>query len=161
MTAIVRPALIAGCLILQIGCGWQSDAATRFADCVEGVVKAPPRDGSAARAGCDLGMPGSYVVVLHPEGALREQEVVSAGFPQALLPELRGLRLGQNPAIYVIATGPDVSGLGSERSTRSSWTTAQMHFVQIDTLMVLARNGQPVSIDVGGPPERRVIEAIY
>ena len=58
-------------------------------------------------------MPGSYLVVLHPEGALREEQLVSAGLQQALLPELQELRLGTNPAIYVIATDPGVSGTGA------------------------------------------------
>jgi hypothetical protein len=156
-----RPAVVAGCLILQLGCSWLSDPAVRLAYCVEGAVKEQPRDGAATQASCDLEMPGSYLVVLHPEGALREEQVVSAGLPMALLPELRVLRLGNNPAIYVIATDPGVSGTGSARSTRSSWTTYQMNFVQIDKLMVLTKTTQPVRVDVGGSPERRVIEAVH
>ena len=106
-------------------------------------------------------MAGSYLVVLHPEGPLREEQAVSEGFPQALLPELRELRLGTNPAIYVIATDPSVSGTGSSRSILSSWTTYQMRSAQIDKLIVLAKNTQPIRVDVGGSPERRVIEAVH
>jgi hypothetical protein len=106
-------------------------------------------------------MPGSYLAVLHPEGALREEQLVSAGLPPALLPELRGLRLGNEPALYVIATDPGVSGTGASRSILSSWTTYQMHFVQSDKVMVLAKTTQPVNVDLGGSPERRAIQAIH
>lgn len=148
-------------MILQLGCSWLSDPAVRLAYCVEAAAREQPRDGAATQVSCDLRMPGSYLVVLHPDGALREEQVVSEGFPQALLPELRVLRLGNNPAIYVIATDPSVSGTGSSRSILSSWTTYQMHSAQIDKLMVLAKNTQPVRVDVGGSPERRVIEAVH
>lgn len=158
---MTRPAVVAGCLILQLGCSWLSDPAVRLAYCVEEAVKEQPREGAATQASCDLKMRGSYLVVLHPEGALRDEQVVSAGLPQALLPELRVLRLGNNPAIYVIATDPGVSGEGAARSTRSSRTTYQNNFVQIDRLMVLAKTTQPVRVDLGGPPERRVIEGVH
>ena len=151
--------MVAGCLMLQLGCTRLSDPAVRLAYCLEAAVKEQPRDGLATQASCDLKMPGSYLVVLHPEGALREAQVISAGLPQALLPELRGLRSGVNPAIYVIGTDPGVSG-NTSRSTRSSWTTYQMNFVQIDKVMVLTKTTPSVRVDVGGSPGRRVIEAI-
>ena len=52
-------------------------------------------------------------------------------------------------------------GQGASRSILSSWTTYQMRSAQIDKLMVLAKTTQPVRIDVGGSPERRVIEAVH
>jgi hypothetical protein len=156
-----RRAVVAICLMLQPGCDWLSDPAVRLAYCVERAAREHPRDGTATHVSCDLKMPGSYVVVLHPEGALRDQRLVSAGLPQALLPELGVLRLGEQPAIYVIATDPGVSGTGSSRSIRSSWTTYQMKFVLIDSLMVLAKTTQPVRVDIAGPAERPVIEGVH
>jgi hypothetical protein len=156
-----KPAVFAGCLILQLGCSAMSDPAVRFAYCLEEAVKEPMRDGAATQASCDLKKSGSYLVVLQPEGALRDEQLVSAGVPQSLLPELREMRFSDNAAIFVIATDPGVSGFGASRSIKSSWTTYQMRFVQIDKLMVLAKTTQPVSVDIGGSPERRVIEAIH
>jgi hypothetical protein len=153
--------VIVGWLSLQVACSWQADPAIRLADCVEEAVKEQTPDSAAILASCDLEMAGNYLLVLHPEGPLREEEVVSAGFPRDLLPELRVLKLGTNPGIYVIATDPGVTGTGADRSPRSSWTTSQMHFVQIDRLMVLAKTSQPVRVDLGGSSERRVIEAIH
>ena len=158
---MTRRAVVAICLMLQLGCGWLSDAAVRFAYCVEEAAKEHSRNGAATQANCDLKMPGSYLVVLHPAGALREEQLASAGLPQALLPELRVLRLGEQPAIYVIATDPGVSGVGTARSFLSSRTTYQMNFVQIDRVMVLAKTTQPVRINVGGPAERPVIEGLH
>lgn len=158
---MTRSAVVAGCLILQLGCSWRPDAAERLAHCLKEAIEEQPREGAIIRASCDLEMPGSYLVVLHPEGALREEQVVSAGLPSTLLSELRELRLGTNPGIYVISTDPGVSGIGTGRTILSKWTTSQMHFVQIDNTMVLAKTMQPVSVDIGGPPDRRVIEAIH
>jgi hypothetical protein len=157
---MIRPAVVAVGVMLQLGCAWWPDASIRFKDCAEEATAKHARDGAAAQASCDLQVPGSYLVVLHPAGALREEELAAAGLPSALLPELRGLRLGENPAIYVIATDPGVSGVGTERTIRSNWTTSQMHFVQIDKVMVLARTTPPVTIDVAGPAERPVIEGL-
>jgi hypothetical protein len=143
-------------LALQFGCSLSPDPAIRLADCVEDAV-----DRSAGSlsswADCDLKMRGSYLIVLHPQGDLADDQLMSAGLPKSLLPEFRALRIGERPAIYVIATGPDVSGVGSGRTTLSSWTTSQNNFVQIDRVMILARDTQHVSVDVGGPIERRVI----
>jgi|SRR5688572_21512332 len=148
------------CFALQLGCSSSSAPALRFARCVEGAIKERPADAAAVHASCDLKLPGSYLVVLHPKGALPDEQLVSAGLPRALLPEFRELRIGEQPGIFVIATDPGVSGIGSDRTTRSTWTTSQMHFVQIDSLMVLAKDTQPVSVDVRGPAGRRVIERL-
>jgi hypothetical protein len=147
------------CVLLSPGCGL-SDPAIRFAHCLEEAIKEHP-GAAAAHARCDLELPGSYLVVLHPKGTLGDEQLVSAGLPQALLPELRTLRLGVNPAIFVISTGSQVTGMGASRSTRSSRTTYQMNFVEIDRLMVLAKTTQPLGVDIGGTAERRVIEAIH
>ena len=143
----------------QLGCGSPSDPSTRFAYCVEEAVK-QSSDG-AAQASCDLQMPGSYLVVLHPQGALREEELASTGLPPDLVSEVRVLRLTDQPGIFVIATNPGLTGTGTDRSTPSSRTTYQMNFVQIDRLMVLAKTAPPVRVDLGGPPDRRVIEGIH
>ena len=146
--------------ISVLGCAWSADPAVRLARCLEDAIEEHPGGDAAIHASCDLEMPGSYLVVLHPTGALPDEQLVSAGLPQALLPEFKELRIGEQPGIFVIATDPGISGIGSERSTLSSWTTSQMHFVQIDSLMVLAKNTQPVAVDVGGPAARRVIEGL-
>jgi len=157
---MTRRAVVAIWLLLQAGCGWLSDPAVRFAYCLEQAVKEHPRDSTVTHASCDLKLPGSYVVVLHPEGTLGDKQLVLAGLPQALLPELRELRFGDEPAIYVIATDPGVRGTGADRSTRSSRTTYQMRFVQIDSLMVLAKSMQPVEVVIGGPAARPAIEGV-
>jgi hypothetical protein len=59
--------------------------------------------------------PAAYLVVLHPKGALPDEQLLSAGLPQALLPELLELRIRERPAIYVMATGADVRGAGANR----------------------------------------------
>lgn len=157
---MTRVGAAAACLMMQLACAWTPDASTRFAYCVEQAIDEHARD-AAVQATCDLEMPGSYLVVLHPQGALREAELASSGLTTDLLAEMRVLRIGVQPSIYVISTDPGVSGTGTDRSFFSKRTTYQMHFVQIDTLMVLAKTTQPVIIDIGGPPERRVIEGIH
>jgi hypothetical protein len=158
---MARRVVVAAGLLFQLGCAWVTDAAVRFADCAEAAVDKHTRDGAAAQVSCDLQIPGSYFVVLHPAGALREQELASAGLPLALLPELRVLRIGVNPSIYVIATGPDVTGVGADRSIRSSRTTSQIHFVEIDEVMVHAGTDQPVRIEIAGSVERPVIASVH
>ena len=156
-----RLAAIASCLAIQLGCIWQADPAIRLAYCVEEAIEEQPRGDAPTRASCDLNMTGSYLVVLHPQGALREEELASTGVPPDLLAELRVLRLTEQPGILVLATDPGVSGTGNDRSVLSSRTTYQMNFVQIDRLMTLAKTAPPVSVDIGGSPERRVIEGIH
>ncbi len=158
---MIRWGAVALCLMLHPGCGLLSDPATGLAYCVEEAIRKHAGNASATQATCDLDNPGRYLVVLHPAGPLRESELAAAGVTPDLLDEMRVLRLGVQPAIYVIATDPDVTGTGTERSRLSQRTTSQMHFVQIDKLMVLARNTQPVIVEIGGPPERRVIEGIH
>jgi hypothetical protein len=151
-----------GCLILQAGCSWLSDPATRLAYCLEGAVSQQSREGTTTEASCDLEMPGSYMVVLHPEGTLRDEQLVSAGLPPALLPELRLLRSdGGHPAIYVIATDPGVNGTGTSRSILSTRTTYQDRFIEIDKLLLLAKSTQPVKVNIGGSREHRVIDALH
>jgi hypothetical protein len=106
-------------------------------------------------------MPGEFLVVLHPQGALREQELVSAGVLPELLPEFRILRTSDNSAVYVVATGPAVTGSGTTRSIRSTRTTYQERFINIERLMVLAKGTQPVGVDIAGPPGRPAVVAIH
>jgi len=158
---MIRRAAVALCLTLHLGCGLLSDPATSLAYCVEEAITNHAGNDSATQATCDLDHPGRYLVVLHPRGALLEGELTAAGLTSDLLAEMRVLRIGVQPAIYVISTDPGVSGTGTDRSRLSQRTTSQMHFVQIDTLMVLAKATQPVIVDIGGPPGRRVIERIH
>ena len=152
--------LVAIVLAAQLGCNSLSDPAVRLAYCLEGAIKAHARDGATFNASCDLKMSGSYLVVLHPEGELSDEQLVSAGMPRPLLAELRALRIGDRPAVYVIAADPAVSGTGAGRSSLSSRTTYQNNFVRIARLMVVAKTTQPVGVEIGGPPDARVIEGI-
>jgi hypothetical protein len=158
---MIRWGAVALCLMLHPGCGLLPDPATGLAYCVEEAIRKHAGNASATRATCDLENPGRHLVVLHPPGPLRESELAAAGVTPDLLDEMRVLRIGVQPAIFVIATDPGVTGTGTDRSTLSQWTTYQNNFVQIDKLMVLAGNTQPVVVDIGGPPERRVIEGIH
>lgn len=153
--------VIGGCLLAQLGCSSLSDPATQLADCMEAATRTRPWGAATTSATCDLGMPGEFLLVLHPQGALREQELVSAGVSSELLPEFQILRIGDNSAIYVVATGPAVTGLGTTRSIRSTRTTYQKRFINIERLMVLAKGSQPVGVDIAGPPGRVAVVAIH
>jgi len=144
----------------QYDCDPFSDPAARLATCLERAIKAQAGTRSMVHASCDIKITGRYVIVLHPAGELGRDELVSAGLPDALVQELRSMRMRGNPAIYVIAADKTVSGYGAGRSIMSSRTSVQTAFVQINTLMVVTKNTQPVSIAVGGTPTVRVIERI-
>jgi hypothetical protein len=157
---MTRAATVAACLMVQMACAFTPDAATRFADCVEQAIDEAPRDAATIQVTCDLERPGRYLVVLHPQGELREAELAAAGLTPDLVAEMRVMRIGVQPSIYVISTDPGVTGTGTDRSPLSNRTTSQMHFVQIEKLMALTRTTQPVTIDIGGPQERRVITGV-
>lgn len=111
---------------------------------------------------CDLKLSSQYLVVLHPAGELREEELVKAGVAPTLLDEFRALRISDNPAIYVVATDPAVTGVGANRSIRSTRTTYQQRFVEIDRpLVVVKRALQPVRVELSGTIERRVVSGIH
>jgi len=153
--------LVSSCLLTQLGCGSLSDPATQFAYCLEAAATARSLGSTTTNATCDLGMPGEFLLVLHPQGALREQDLVSAGVSTALLDEFRILRITDNAAIYVVATGPGVTGFGTSRSIRSTRTTYQQRFINIERVMVLAKDTQPVGVDITGPPGRREVVAVH
>lgn len=153
--------LVGGCVFAQLGCGALADPATQLAYCMEAATRTRARGAATTRATCDLGMAGEFLVVLHPQGALREQELLSAGVEPELLREFRTLRITDNAAIYVLATGPAVSGFGATRSIRSTRTTYQERFINIERLLVLAKGTQPVGVDIAGPPERIAVVAIH
>ena len=48
--------------------------AVRLAYCLERALKAHPRDGSTVHASCDIKMSGSYLIVLHPEGEVSDEQ---------------------------------------------------------------------------------------
>jgi len=159
-TNVLKVAVIAMSSMPQYDCDPFSDPATRLATCLERSIKAAAGTRSMVHASCDIKIAGRYIVVLHPAGEFGHDELVSAGIPEALIPELRALRMRGNPAIYVIAADKTVTGIGAERSVMSSRTSVQTSFVQINSLMVVTKTKQPVLVAVGGSPKVRVIERI-
>jgi hypothetical protein len=157
---VFKLAVIAMSSMPQYDCDPFSDPATRLATCLERAIKAQAGSRAMVHASCDIKIVGRYIVVLHPAGELSRDELVQAGLPDALVPELRAMRLRGSPAIYVIAADKTVTGFGAGRSVMSSRTSAQSTFVQINTLMVVTKNAQPVAVAVGGSPTVRVIERV-
>ncbi len=157
---VLKLAVIAMGSMPQYDCDPFSDPATRLATCLERSIKAAAGSRAMVHASCDIKIEGRYIVVLHPAGELSSDELVQAGLPDALVPELRAMRMLGNPAIYVIAADKNVSGYGAGRSVMSSRTSVQSAFVQINTLMVVTKNKQSVAVAVGGSPKVRVIERI-
>src|SRR5688572_27516261 len=93
-------------LAVPLGCGAVTDPAVRLAYCLESAVKENPQEGGRVQATCDLRLPCGYVVLLHPEGDLKDEQLIAAGLPQSLVDVVRSLRLGSTPAIYVLPSDP-------------------------------------------------------
>jgi len=135
------------------------DPAEAFSQCMEDAIKISPSSMTTS-VSCHVNL-GSYVLILHPQGQLTDDELTTAGVSAAILPELRALRIGDQPAIYVIANGPGVSGIGINRTIKSSRTTAQALFVRIDRLFFQAKTiSQPVIVTITGPAGAKVIDRI-
>lgn len=141
--------IVAMSSIPQYDCDPMAEPATRLENCMARAVKQIKRQGEMIHAACDLKLAGRFVVVLHPPGELSNEELQLAGFPDALVPELRALRLRGSPAMYVFSADRAVKGVGSRRTVPSSRTTTQSTFVEINELLVVTRNTQPVTIEIG------------
>ena len=147
-------------LTLQLGCDFMSDPAVRLSSCLEGAVNDALPATTSIQASCDLRLAGSFVVILHPSGELTDSQLIEAGLPADVIPELRVMRIGDNASIYVISTGANVAGIGTARTVLSSRTTSQNNFVKIDHLIIQAKTSQPVIVDIAGTAGARVIQAV-
>jgi hypothetical protein len=137
-----------------------AEPATRLEKCIHRAVNQLKRPGEIINATCDLKLPGRFVIVLHPPGTLNQEELTAGGVPEALVPELRAMRMKGDPAIYVFSFDRTVKGIGSRRTVPSSRTTTQSTFVEINELLVATRSSQPVSIDVGKTQRTAVVKRI-
>ncbi|MFN7941082.1 MAG: hypothetical protein U0X73_05760 [Thermoanaerobaculia bacterium] len=104
-------------LLTQIACATVADPAVRLARCMKQAARA-----GALASSCDLRVPGAYLVVLCPQGDLKDADLLAAGVPAKELERVRQLRLGSRPAVLVI---PDAA---AGRPTRS---TFQARYVRI------------------------------
>ncbi len=89
---------------------------------------------------CRLDTPGGYLVVLHPEGNLSDEELLRGGMPQPVVTFLRQFRIGTHEAVYVFPY---------ESVRHASRTTYQHRFVRIPQLMVLQKaTPEPVVVQL-------------
>jgi hypothetical protein len=124
----------------------------------EAIKNTPPQ--LTVFATCRVGASSSYLVVLHPQGALTDDELMAGGMPGSLIPEVRAIRSSDEPAIYVIETNQFVTGIGDSRKPMSGRTTSQNSFVRIDRLQTLAKTSQVVLVTMKGLEGSRIIEKI-
>jgi hypothetical protein len=124
---------------------------------MDDAIKAAPSSPTVF-ANCRL--TGGYLLILHPQGQLTDLELAAAGVSTTIVPEVRAIRNGDEPAIYAIANGPAVSGIGVNRNFKSTWTTAQNLFVRIDRLLYLPKTHLAVVVTITGPAGARVIDKI-
>jgi hypothetical protein len=144
----------------QYDCDPMAEPATRLEHCIERAVKQLKRQGEIRNTTCDLKLPGRFVIVLHPPGTLGGEELLSAGIPESLLPELRAMRMKGDPGIYVFSIDKSVKGIGANRTVPSSRTNTQSTFLTINELFVVTLNKQPITIDVGKTANSAVVRRI-
>ncbi|HKV06673.1 MAG TPA: hypothetical protein VJ725_00960 [Thermoanaerobaculia bacterium] len=132
--------LITG-LALGLGCSQLKDPAVRLAQCVERGSEA--FEGSSQEHSsqpCRLGTDGGYLVVLHPQGQLSDEELIQGGVPERLVPLLRQIRNGDNEQVLVFPY---------ESAQAASRTTYQHRFARIPQLVVLQKETpDPVVIEL-------------
>lgn len=138
---LLRNFLLTAGLTLCLGCSLLTDPAVRLAQCVERGSEA--FEGSSqehAAQPCRLGTDGGYLVVLHPQGQLSDEELIRGGVPERLVPLLRQLRNGDNEQVLVFPF---------ESPRAASRTTYQHRFARIPQLLVLEkRKPEPVVIEL-------------
>jgi hypothetical protein len=139
-------------LAMQLGCSAVTDPAVRLAYCLESAVNEHQRESGPVQVTCELGIPCGYVVFLHPGGDLTDEQLIAAGLPQSLVDDVRRLRLGSDPAIYVLPNDP---------ATPSSRTTYQQSFLRIPQAMVVVKSlPEPLKVNLAGTPKDRFIASI-
>lgn len=158
--SVLKLTIVAMSAMPQMDCDPLSEPATRLQNCLERAIKQMKRQGEVAQVPCDLKMTGRYVVILHPPGEFTQDQLTAAGLPESLIPELRALRLRASPAIYVMAADRGVTGIGSQRTVLSSRETGQSSFVEINELMIIGKNGPPVTVEVGRTATTSIIRRI-
>ena len=144
----------------QYDCDPMAEPATRLQRCIERAVKQQTRVGEVSHVACDLKIQGRFTVVLHPANELSNDELIWGGLPESLVPELRTMRQRRGPAMYVIASGSHIKGTGIGRTVLSSRTYDQSTFVEIPNLMVVSRETQPLTVEVGKTRETSIIRRI-
>lgn len=138
-----------------LGCSALSDPAVRMARCMERAAKS--LDGASADRTSYTCQPhsqiqGQYLVVLHPEGQLSDDELTQGGVPAGLLPFLRQFRNGDEAAVYVFP---------GESVRAASRTTYQKNFVKIPRLIVLEKETRgPVEIELAKTAEGKEVAGL-
>lgn len=139
-------------LALPLGCRNFPDPAVRIANCIVRGVEAAPAASEPFTLRCDIDLPGGYLVLFHPEGELSDEQLLAAGLPRERLAELRSLRLGPWPSIYVLPNDPKQA---------LSRTTSQRSAVGIPTArFALHTSEEALRIVIGGPPGERSVLSV-
>jgi hypothetical protein len=148
-----RNVVLGSGLVLCLGCAHFTDPAVRLARCMEREARA--LDGSSherMERACRLGTPGGYLVILHPEGTLSDEELLRGGVPQSMVTFLRRFRIGTHEAVYVFPF---------ESVKHASRTTYQHRFVRIPQLMVLERaTPEPVVVQLVKAQDAMEVETL-
>ncbi|HSK77593.1 MAG TPA: hypothetical protein VLQ45_14170 [Thermoanaerobaculia bacterium] len=151
---LLRSFLLTTALVLGLGCSLFTDPAVRLARCVEHGAKALDRSSQERSSQpCRLGTDGGYVVVLHPQGQLSDEELLRGGVPEGLLPFLRQFRNGDNEQVFVFPF---------ESVRAASRTTYQHRFARIPQLLVLEKKTpEPVVIELRKGQDDREIASLH
>jgi hypothetical protein len=138
--------------VLQWSCSAAIDPAVRLAYSLEKRVQEHRSEGGPFQATCELDMPCGYVVVLHPDGELTTEQLITAGLSRSQVEAIRSLRLGPNAAIYVLPSDPAMP---------NSRTTHQRTFVRIPQVLVVHKSSSELlTVSFAGAPEARFIQSI-
>jgi hypothetical protein len=150
---LFRSVLLSAGLALGFGCSLFTDPAVRLARCVERGSESLDRSSQERSSQpCRLGTRGGYLVVLHPQGQLSDEELLRGGVPEGLLPFLRQFRNGDNEQVFVFP---------SESVRAASRTTYQHRFARIPQLLVLEKKrSEPVVIELRQSPEAPEIASL-
>lgn len=149
----LRSSFLAAGVILCAGCSSFTDPAVRLAKCVERHSRSLDRSSQDRfSAPCRLGTENGYVVVLHPQGQLSDEELIQGGVPKGLLPFFREFRKGDNEQVFVFP---------SESVRYASRTTYQHRFARIPQLLVLEKKkAEPVVIELLKSEDAREITGV-
>lgn len=150
---LLRSFLLTAALALCLGCSLFTDPAVRLARCVERGTESLDRSSQERSSRpCRLGTDGGYLVVLHPQGQLSDEELIQGGVPERVVPLLRQLRIGDNEQVLVFP---------SESPRAASRTTYQHRFARIPQLLVVQKDRpDPVVIELRQSPEAPEIASL-
>lgn len=144
---LLRSFLLTAALALCLGCSLFTDSAVRLARCVERGTESLDRSSQERSSRpCRLGTNGGYLVVLHPQGELSDEELIRAGVPERVVPLLRQLRSKSGREQVLV--------FPSESPRAASRTTYQHRFARIPQLLVIRKERpEPVVIELRQSPE--------